>query len=627
LIFFIAGDNGTSGEGGQYGMFNEYTYFNGVHEKVEDMLKHLDEWGSPTTYPHMAAGWSVAFDTPFAWMKQVPSDFGGTRNGMVVHWPEGIKAKGELRTQFSHVIDVAPTVLEAIGIPEPKIVNSTPQIPMEGTSLVYSFEDADAQERHTTQYFEISGNRAIYDNGWYARKIHRAPWEPKPRGPLADDTGWQLYNVKEDFSLANDLAAKHPEKLKELQALFLEEAKKYHVLPMDDRVFERLDPTVAGRPDIMAGRTSLTLAEGMTGIMEATFLNVKNKSKTLTAELVVPQDGGNGTLIAQGGRFGGWALYVKDGVPAYDYNFLGLQRFTISAKEPLKPGKATIKFDFAYDGGGPGKGGLGTLFVNDKKVGEGRIEHTQPGIFSADETADVGIDLGTPVVEAIGSESKSRFTGGIPKLTVEIIPPKPAEKAVGDAAVKQAHKKVQEIPEPAPTMPASVEAASYAAYEPGVAGGVVVNTIEVSARVTAIDRQKRQATLEGPEGNTFTVKVGPEAVNFDQVSVGDRVNATLTRELVAFVAGKDTITEDEAAAVAVHAEKGEQPGGVIVEKVQLTGTIVNMNHWKRLVTLRFEDGSTQTFPVRPGVVMENYEVGEKVIFKATETVAIDVTKS
>ena len=627
LIFFIAGDNGTSGEGGQNGMFNEYTYFNAVHEKVEDMLKHLDEWGGPKTYPHMAAGWAVAFDAPFAWMKQVPSDFGGTRNGMVVHWPNGIKAKNELRTQFSHVIDVAPTVLEAIGIPEPKIVNSTPQIPMEGTSLVYSFDDGSAKERHTTQYFEIAGNRAIYDDGWYARKIHRAPWEPKGRGPLDDNTGWQLYNVKEDFSLANDLAAKNPDKLKELQALFLEEAEKYHVLPMDDRVFERLNATAVGRPDIMAGRTSITLAEGMTGIMESTFINVKNQSKTLTAEIEVPEDGGNGIIIAQGGRFGGWALYVKDGVPAYDYNFLGLKRTTIAAKDKLAGGKATVRFEFKYDGGGPAKGGMGTLFVNDKKVAEGRIEHTQPGIFSCDETADVGIDLGTPVVETIGSEAKSRFTGGIPKVTVEIHPPKPAEKAAGDAAVKKAQKKIQEIPEPAPAMPASVEAASFAVYHTGVAGSVVVNTVEVSARVTAIDKQKRQATLEGPEGNTFTVKVGPEAVNFDQVVVGDRVNATLTRELVAFVAKAGTTTDDGAETVVTHAKKGEQPGGLIVEIVQLTGTIVTMDHWKRLVTLQFEDGSTQTFPVRPDVIMENYEVGEKVIFQATETIAIDVTKS
>lgn len=627
LIFFIAGDNGTSGEGGQNGMFNEYTYFNGVHEKVEDMLKHLDEWGSPTTYPHMAAGWSVAFDAPFAWMKQVPSDFGGTRNGMVVHWPMRIKEKNELRTQFSHVIDVAPTVLEAIGIPEPKVVNSTPQIPMEGTSLIYSFDDGSAKERHTTQYFEISGNRAIYDNGWYARKIHRAPWEPKGRSALTDNSGWQLYNVKEDFSLANDLAAKNPDKLKELQSLFLEEAEKYHVLPMDDRVFERLNAAAVGRPDIMAGRTSLTLAEGMTGIMESTFINVKNQSKTLTAELEVPKDGGKGIIIAQGGRFGGWALYVKDGLPAYDYNFLGLQHTTIAGTEKLTAGKTTVRFEFKYDGGGPGKGGMGTLFVNNKKVAEGRIEHTQPGIFSADETADVGIDLGTPVVEVIGSEAKSRFTGGIPKVTVEIHPPKPAEKAAGDAAVKEANKKIQEIPEPTPTMPASVEAASFAVYDTGVAGSAVVSMIEVSARVTAIDKQNRQATLEGLAGNSFTVKVGPETINFDQVAVGDRVNATLIRELVAFVDKAGTLAGDGAVIVAGRAKKGEQPGGMVAETVQLTGTIVNMEHWKRLVTIQFEDGSTKTFPVRPDVHMENYEVGEKVIFQATETVAIDVTKS
>jgi arylsulfatase A-like enzyme len=627
LIFFVAGDNGTSGEGGQNGMFNEYTYFNGVHEKVEDMLKHLDEWGGPETYPHMAAGWSVAFDAPFGWMKQVPSDFGGTRNGMVVHWPKGIKAKNELRTQFSHVIDVAPTVLEAIGIPEPKIVNSTPQVPMEGTSLVYSFDDGSAKERHTTQYFEIAGNRAIYDNGWYARKIHRAPWEPKGRGSLTDDSGWQLYNVKEDFSLANDLTAQYPEKLKELQDLFLVEAEKYHVLPMDDRVFERLNAAAVGRPDIMAGRTSLTLAEGMTGIMESTFINVKNQSKTLTAEIEVPEgEAANGIIIVQGGRFGGWALYVKDGVPTYAYNFLGLERTTIAGTEKLATGKSIVRFEFNYDGGGPGKGGMGTLFVNDKKVAEGRIEHTQPGIFSADETADVGIDLGTPVVEAIGSEAKSRFTGGIPKVTVEIHPQKPAEKAAGDAAVKEAHKKIQEVPEPVPVMPTSIEAASFAVYDPGVAGSALVNTIEVSARVTAIDKQKRQATLEGPAGNTFTVKVGPEAVNFDQVSAGDRVNATLTRELVAFVADAGTTTGDGAAAVAAHAKKGEQPGGLVAETVQLTGTIVNMDHWKRLVALQFEDGSTETFPVRPDVLMEDYEVGEKVIFQATETIAVDVTK-
>jgi arylsulfatase A-like enzyme len=420
LVVYIAGDNGTSGEGGANGMFNEYTYFNGVQETVPDMLQKIDQWGGPETYPHMASGWAVGFDAPFGWMKQVPADFGGTRNGMVVHWPKGIQAKNGIRSQFSHVIDVAPTILEAIGLPEPKVVDGTPQIPMEGTSLVYSFEDAKAKERHTTQYFEITGNRALYHEGWFARTIHRAPWESKPRRTLEDNSAWELYDTRSDFSLANNLAAKNPQKLAELQAIFLEQAEKYHVLPMDDRVFERLDAAAVGRPDLMGGRTSMTLAEGMTGMMEGVFINVKNRSKTITAELEVPQGVANGTIIAQGGRFGGWSLYVKDGVPAYDYNFLGLKQTSIVASKPLAPGKATVKLDFAYDGGGPGKGGLGTIYVNGEKVAEGRIEHTQPGIFSADETADVGIDLGTPVVESIGSEAKSKFSGHISKVTVEV---------------------------------------------------------------------------------------------------------------------------------------------------------------------------------------------------------------
>ncbi|MBV2131936.1 arylsulfatase [Pseudomonas sp. MAP12] len=419
MVIYIAGDNGASGEGGENGMFNEYTYFNGVKETVPDMLKVMDKWGGPETYPHMAAGWALTFDAPFGWMKQVASDFGGTRNGMVVHWPKGIKAKNEVRTQFSHVIDVAPTILEAAGLPEPKVVNGTPQIPMEGTSLVYSFNDGKAAERHTTQYFEISGNRAIYHDGWFARTIHRAPWEGKPRAALADDV-WELYDVRKDFSLANNLAAQHPDKLKEMQALFLKEASEHHALPLDDRTFERLLPAMAGRPDLMAGRTSLTLAGGMTGMAENVFINVKNRSKTVSAEVEIPAAGANGTILAQGGRFGGWSLYVKDGVPAYTYNYLGLQQFSVAGSKPLPAGKATLRFEFAYDGEGLGKGGLGTLYVNDQKVGEGRIERTQPSGFSADETADVGIDLGTPVVEAIGAEHRSAFTGKIDKVTVQL---------------------------------------------------------------------------------------------------------------------------------------------------------------------------------------------------------------
>jgi arylsulfatase A-like enzyme len=430
LVFYIAGDNGTSGEGGQNGMFNEYTYFNGVQEQVEQMLPLLDKWGGPETYPHMAAGWAVGFNAPFGWMKQVPSDFGGTRNGMVVHWPKGIKARNEVRTQFGHVIDIAPTVLEAAGLPEPKVVNGTPQIPIEGRSLVPTFGDSAARSPRSTQYFEIAGNRAIYHDGWYARTIHRAPWEPKPRRTLQDDSAWELYDVRSDFSLSNDLAARNPAKLAELQALFLREARQHHVLPMDDRVFERLDASAVGRPDLMGGRTSLTLAEGMTGMLEGVFINVKNRSKTITADIEIPSGRANGTLLAQGGRFGGWSLYVKDGVPAYDYNFLGLKRVTIAGTQALPPGPATIRFDFEYDGGGPGRGGVGSLSVNGKQVAQGRIDRTQPGLFSADETADVGIDLGTPVVEAIGAEARSRFNGHIRRISVEVRTPQPSTTPV-----------------------------------------------------------------------------------------------------------------------------------------------------------------------------------------------------
>jgi arylsulfatase len=420
LIFYIAGDNGTSGEGGENGMFNEYTYFNGVKESVGDMLKHIDQWGAPETYPHMAAGWSVALNAPFGWMKQVASDFGGTRNGMVVHWPKGIKSRNEVRTQFGHVIDIAPTILQVAGLPEPTSVDGVKQIPMQGKSLVYSFDDPKAKEQHTTQYFEIAGNRAIYSDGWFARTIHKAPWEPKPRNPLQSDA-WELYDVRSDFSLSTDVSATNPKKLAELQALFMKEAEINHVLPIDDRFLERTNGKLVGRPDLMSGRTSLTLSEGMTGMMESVFIDIKNSSKTITAEIEPGDGAANGTIIAQGGRFGGWSLYVKDGVPGYAYNYLGLKSSSIVSPQPLPAGTAsTVRFEFAYDGGGPGKGGTGTLIVNGEKVAEGRIEHTQAGIFSADETADVGIDLGTPVVEAVGSEARSRFNGHIRKVTVEI---------------------------------------------------------------------------------------------------------------------------------------------------------------------------------------------------------------
>jgi len=283
-------------------------------------------------------------------------------------------------------------------------------------------------DRHRTQYFEIFANRAIYSDGWLAGTVHRAPWEPKPRATLENDK-WELYDTRTDFSLANDLAAKNPEKLKEMQELFMKEAVKYSVLPIDDRVIERLNPALAGRPDLMAGRTTLTVYEGMIGMSENVFINIKNRSHTITAEVTIPRGGAKGVILAQAGRFGGWSLYLKNGKPTYTYNFLGLKRFTVAAKNPVSAGKATIRFEFAYDGSGLGKGGTGTLFVNGKQVAKGRIEHTQPMMFSADEGADVGEDGETPVIEDYGIPAPYKFTGKIDKITIDLKEMKKADKA------------------------------------------------------------------------------------------------------------------------------------------------------------------------------------------------------
>lgn len=436
LIFYIAGDNGASAEGGFNGLFNEMSYFNNHPESVAEILKHYDELGGPKSYGHYAAGWAVAGDTPFTWTKQVATSYGGTSNGMAVHWPKGINSHGQLRSQFHHVIDIAPTILEAAGLPQPKTVNGTVQTPIEGVSMLYTFNDAKAKDRHTTQYFEIFCNRAIYHDGWLAGTVHKEPWELKPKDTLANDK-WELYDTRKDFSLSNDLSAKMPDKLKELQALFLQEAVKNNVLPLDDRGIERINAQLAGRPDLMAGRTSLVLYEGMKGLTENVFINIKNHSFKISADTEIPANA-NGVLLAQAGRFGGWSFYIKDGKPTFNYNYLGLHQYTIKAAKPVTAGQHKISFDFKYDGG-IGQGGDGTVTVDGEDVAKGRIDQTQGLCFSADEGADVGCDLATPA--STEYECPFAFNGKIAKITVDIAPVSATEQSAHEKSQKEARMK------------------------------------------------------------------------------------------------------------------------------------------------------------------------------------------
>lgn len=420
LVYYICGDNGASAEGSINGCFNEMSYFNGLQamETPEYLSARIDELGGPKSYNHYAVGWAQAMCTPYQWTKQVASHWGGTRNGTVVHWPNGIKAKGETRSQFSHVIDVAPTVLEVAGLPQPEFVNGIEQAAIEGNSMLYSFNDSEAAERHTTQYFEIFCNRGIYHDGWTAVTKHRTPWAPSTEKPPAfDDDVWELYSQK-DWTQANDLSKQMPEKLHELQRQFMIEATRYKVLPLDDRLFEKINPDSAGRPVLVKGDTQL-LFEGMGRLLENCVLSIKNKSHSVTAEIIVPAQGAEGVIISQGANIGGWSLYAKDGKLKYCYNWGGFKHFFVESDEALPAGQHQVRMEFDYAGGGLGKGGKVTLFLDGKKAGEGDVEATLSMVFSADDGCDVGEDSGAPVSPDYGPLGNA-FNGEVKGVQLSI---------------------------------------------------------------------------------------------------------------------------------------------------------------------------------------------------------------
>ena len=421
LIFYIIGDNGASAEGTLQGTYNEILPFNGAAalETTEFLLERIDKLGGPESYNHYAVGWAHALNTPYQWTKQVASHWGGTRNGTVVHWPKAIKAKGEIRSQFHHVIDIAPTILQAAGVPQPIFVNGVQQHPIEGVSMAYSFNDAKAPDQHETQYFEMAGNRGIYHKGWTAVTRHSTPWLLMgEKVPGFDDDNWELYDTTKDWSQANNLAAQMPGKLHELQRLWLIEAARYNVLPLDDRKAERFNSDLAGRPVLIKGNSQI-LFGNMGRLSENSVLNLKNKSHSVTAEIVVPPTGAEGVIVAQGGNHGGWSLYAKGGKLKYCYNFVGIQLFYAESNQPLTPGDHQVRMEFAYAGGGLGKGGVATLYVDGKKVGEGHIGATHPIVFSADDGCDVGVDNGAPVSPDYGARG-NEFTGKVKGVQLAI---------------------------------------------------------------------------------------------------------------------------------------------------------------------------------------------------------------
>ncbi len=405
LVYYIVGDNGASAEGSINGCFNEMSYFNGLQslETPEYLGSRLDELGGPKSYNHYAVGWAHALDTPYQWTKQVASHFGGTRNGTIVHWPKGVQSKAEIRSQFHHVIDVAPTILEAAGLPQPTFVNGVQQHPIEGVSMLYSFNDANAAEQH---------------KGWTAVTHHRKPWDPlNVKSPEFDEDIWELYDTTKDWSQAHDLSKEMPEKLHELQRLWLIEAGKYNVLPLDDRMVEKMNPDTAGRPQLIKGKTQL-LFQGMGRLSENCVLNIKNKSHSVTAEIVVPEKGAEGVIISQGANIGGWSLYAKDGKLKYCYNWGGFKNFMVEGNT-LPPGEHQVRMEFAYAGGGLGKGGTVTLYTDGKQVGEGTVGATLAMVFSADDGCDVGEDSGAAVSPDYGPTGNA-FNGMVKGVHLSI---------------------------------------------------------------------------------------------------------------------------------------------------------------------------------------------------------------
>jgi arylsulfatase A-like enzyme len=420
LVYYIIGDNGASAEGTLQGTFNEMINFNGAAdlETPEFMIEHLDQFGGPDSYNHYAVGWAHAMDTPYQWTKQVASHFGGTRNGTIVHWPNGFGAQGEIRTQFTHVIDVAPTVLEAAGLIEPTFVHGVQQTPMQGVSMRYSFDDANADELHTTQYFEMFGNRGIYHKGWTAVTRHKTPWLlVGEQAPAFDDDVWELYDTTKDWTQFEDLSKEHPDRLHELQRLFLIEAAKNNVLPLDDRVAERVLPEIAGRPVLVKGDRQ-RLFGGMGRLSENSVVNVKNKSHAVSAEICVDDGAAQGVIIAQGGSIGGWSLYAKDGRLRYCYNLLGIQRFYVDSEREIPAGTHQVRMEFAYDGPGLGKGGTVSLYTDGEKVGEGAVAATAAVIFSADDTLDIGKENGALVAEDY--PLPNAFTGEVNWVEIDV---------------------------------------------------------------------------------------------------------------------------------------------------------------------------------------------------------------